>query len=284
MGKLKNAVLDLEISNETLKDFKISVMNKINFKRESINMEFEDNEMHYGESAVEAYSTMFEFPALLVVEVLSELGYSKDTLTIKTREEYSGPHLLGSYMYYEVDEVWDFIEGLEGKDFLITVLLISSSNSDWQSITSITQLIIKELYNYKIKINHRNPTVFIAMSFGNKMQNARETIVRVIKEYGYEAVLIDMKEHNNQIVPEIFNEIENSSFVVGDLTEQKRGVYLEVGYAMAKDKQVILTVKKEDFNENHFDVSQINTIIWDAEIELERRLRSRIKAMHLQNF
>ncbi|WP_143469645.1 hypothetical protein [Lentibacillus sediminis] len=160
------------------------------------------------------------------------------------------------------------------------MLLIASSNSHWESITSIQQLIIKELNNFKFEIDYKRSSVFIAMSFGESMQKARHSIVKVIEEFGYDAMLIDIKEHNNQIVPEIFSEIENAEFVVSDLTEQKRGVYLEAGYAMAKKKQVILSCKTEDFEKRHFDVSQINTIIWSDEDELENRLRERIKAMY----
>lgn len=118
--------------------------------------------------------------------------------------------------------------------------------------------------------------VFIAMSFDSSMQRAREFIMDAIQSCGYVPMLIDIKEHNNQIVPEIYKEINGSEFVIADLTGQRGGVYYEAGYAVAKDKNLILCCKK---GENpHFDVAQINTIFWKNEEDLKERLVKRIKA------
>lgn len=118
--------------------------------------------------------------------------------------------------------------------------------------------------------------VFIAMWFDDSMEEARNSIVNSINDCGYKAMLIDIKEHNNQIVPEIFKEIDESEFVVADLTGQRGGVYYEAGYAMAKGKPVILSCKDEE--ETHFDVAQINTIYWKDEQDLYNRLMKRIEA------
>lgn len=118
--------------------------------------------------------------------------------------------------------------------------------------------------------------VFIAMSFDNSMKLARDAIIDAIQSCGYVSMLIDIKEHNNQIVPEIYKEISDSEFVVADLTGQRGGVYYEAGYAVAKDKELILCCKQ---GENpHFDVAQINTIFWKDEQDLKERLINRIKA------
>lgn len=118
--------------------------------------------------------------------------------------------------------------------------------------------------------------VFVAMWFDDSMTKARKNINEAIKFCGYEPMLIDMKEHNNQIVPEIFKEIEDSEFVIADLTGHRGGVYYEAGYAMAKGKTVILSCK--DGEDTHFDVAQINTIYWKNEEDLFERLVKRIRA------
>ncbi len=59
---------------------------------------------------------------------------------------------------------------------------------------------------------------FIAIWFDASMKKARGQIMVVIRLCGYEPMIIDIKEHNNQIVPEIFKEIGDSEFVVADLT------------------------------------------------------------------
>lgn len=120
--------------------------------------------------------------------------------------------------------------------------------------------------------------VFIAMSFDDSMEVARKNIVKAVEDGGYKAMLIDVKEHNNQIVPEIYREIEESAFVIADLTGQRGGVYYEAGYAVAKDKPLILSCKKSTEEKPHFDVAQINTIFWEDEGDLYSRLTKRIKA------
>lgn len=116
------------------------------------------------------------------------------------------------------------------------------------------------------------------MNFAEKMINARESIVKAVKDSGYMPVLIDVKEHNNQIVPEIYKEIEESRFVIADLTGQRGGVYYEAGYAKANNKPLILCCKKTQEEVPHFDVAQINTIFWSDEKNLYDRLIKRIEA------
>lgn len=118
--------------------------------------------------------------------------------------------------------------------------------------------------------------VFVAMWFDDSMAKARKNINDAIKSCGYEPMLIDLKEHNNQIVPEIFKEIDDSEFVIADLTGHRGGVYYEAGYAMAKGKTVILICR--DGEKTHFDVAQINTIYWQNEEDLFERLVRRIRA------
>lgn len=122
-----------------------------------------------------------------------------------------------------------------------------------------------------------NKKVFIAMWFDDSMKKARGQIMSAIRSCGYEPMTIDIKEHNNQIVPEIFKEIEDSKFVVVDLTGQRGGVYYEAGYAVAKNKELILCCEKKEEKDIHFDVKQVNTIFWENEQQLHARLAKRIR-------
>lgn len=122
-----------------------------------------------------------------------------------------------------------------------------------------------------------NKKVFIAMCFDDSMKKARGQIISAIRSCGYEPMIINNKEHNNQILPEIFKEIENSEFVVADLTGQRGGVYFEAGYAVAKNKDLILCCEKEEEKDIHFDVKQINTIFWENEQQLHAKLAKRIR-------
>jgi len=126
--------------------------------------------------------------------------------------------------------------------------------------------------------NQEIAQAFIAMWFDSEMAQAREIINKAIVDSGYMPIIIDAKEHNNQIVPEIFYEIQKSRFIVADLTGHRNGVYYEAGYAQALGKEVILTCKESAFGERHFDVAQKNTIQWVDEKDLYNRLLKRIEA------
>lgn len=126
---------------------------------------------------------------------------------------------------------------------------------------------------------------FIAMSFGDETNFIRNAFHMAIEDSGYAARLIDEKEHNNQIVPEIFYEIQRSKFVVVDVTYPNYGAYYEAGYAQGIGKEVIVCCKKDVFENTegkyerpHFDISQKSIVIWEDEKDLIHRLKRRIEA------
>jgi len=126
-------------------------------------------------------------------------------------------------------------------------------------------------------LNSKN--VFVAMSFADNMKTVREAIHKAIQDAGYIPRIMDEIEHNNQIVPEMLYEIKQSKFVIAEFTEHNEGAYYEAGYAAGLGKEVIHICKKDSFNDGiHFDVKQVNTIIWETEAELTEKLSKRIKA------
>jgi len=137
---------------------------------------------------------------------------------------------------------------------------------------------IEELKTARKEINQG----FIAMSFSNEANFIMQVFKEAIFEAGYKAQIIRDKEHNNQIVPEIFFEIERSKFVVVDITYPNHGAYYEAGYAQALKKQVIVCCRKAEFDDAltrpHFDIAQKAIIIWETEAELKERLTRRIEA------
>lgn len=121
--------------------------------------------------------------------------------------------------------------------------------------------------------------VFVAMSFAPEMKDIREAIKTAITECGYIPRIMDEIEHNHQIVPEMLFEIRESRFVIAELTGHNNGAYFEAGYALGYDKEVVQVCKKTKFGEDgHFDVKQINTVLWETPEELTNKLIARIKA------
>ena len=120
--------------------------------------------------------------------------------------------------------------------------------------------------------------VFVAMAFSPDMSDVREMIKEVISDLGYVPTLVDEKEHNNQIVPEILYEIRQADFVIADISKNRGGVYYEAGYALGIGKEVILTYNENAEEGVHFDVSQKSQVRYNNLEELKNRLRKRIIA------
>lgn len=122
---------------------------------------------------------------------------------------------------------------------------------------------------------------FIAMSFAEEAKYIGQIFERTINRCGYIPRRIDHKEHNNQIVPEIFFEISRSKFLVVDVTYPNYGAYYEAGYGEALKKQVIVCCRKDVFDGSgrpHFDIAQKSSVIWSDEKDLEEKLFRRIEA------
>lgn len=90
---------------------------------------------------------------------------------------------------------------------------------------------------------------------------------------------MDEIEHNHQIVPEMLYQIREARFIVADFTNHNNGAYYEAGYALGLGKEVIHVCNKARFGEDgHFDIKQINTVLWEEPDDLRTKLSARIKA------
>lgn len=181
-----------------------------------------------------------------------------------------------------VNSKFEYLEFIGFLEILMEMGYIynTSKASKIYSITSKGWLKIEELS----KINESTKTVFIAMSFKSETNKIRESFKSAIIESGYTPVLIDEKEHNNQIVPEILYEIESSRFVVVDITYPNFGAYFEAGYAIGLKKQLIICCRKDVLESSdplirpHFDIAQKSQVVWVDYEDLLSRLVKRIKA------
>ncbi len=154
--------------------------------------------------------------------------------------------------------------GIEFKD-----LEASLTTEGWRHVSTLT--------NY-LKSN----TGFIAMSFGYAERNQLEsTITDACSSAGWKATAIDRHEYAGGVVDAIIAKINESRFVVADLTEHKNGVYFEAGYAIGKNIPVIFTVKDEETETEkvHFDVKHLNQIRWKDYADLKLKLTNRLKAI-----
>lgn len=131
---------------------------------------------------------------------------------------------------------------------------------------------------YELQINQSdNKNVFVAMKFGAETLALREKIKEGLE--GYNVRIMDEIEHNHQIVPEMLFEIRNSKFVIAELSNHNNGAYYEAGYALGLGKEVIHICQKSELSNGlHFDVAQVNTIIYENIDEIPAKLQKRIRA------
>jgi len=129
----------------------------------------------------------------------------------------------------------------------------------------------------QVAINAFSRNCFVAMWFDASLEETYQVgIYTPLKNLGYNPIRIDKKEHNDRIDQQIFDEIRKSRFVVSDITGHRGGVYYEAGFASGLGLPVIQTCKEADFNNRHFDVFTINTIVYNTNEELAARLRQRV--------
>lgn len=132
---------------------------------------------------------------------------------------------------------------------------------------------------------------FVAMWFGNEHDKydgrlssefsrlAHLEGFRVgIEQAGYTARRIDFKEFNEDVVAEILMEVQQSRFLVADLTGHRNGVYFEAGYARGLGLPVIFTCHQSDLVNAHFDTRNYNQLVWTKAKELAKKLENRIVA------
>lgn len=130
-------------------------------------------------------------------------------------------------------------------------------------------------------LNEKSKTAFVAMKFCDDTKPLREAIKAGIINAGFKPIVMDELEHNNQIVPEMLYQIKQARFLVVDESDCNLGAYYEAGYAAGMGKPVIHICNKMRFNDAaHFDVRQVNTIMWTSDDldDLSKRLAKRIEA------
>ena len=279
--KITAELSNLKDKDILLKKFKTRVCNAHVLY---LNEATEDLSFHeaydYEETQYEFKEGHFYVNAITARELLSDIGLIIDEEKI-CRSYFS--EQFEHWWIYPYLELWESAKSLSDLEFFIAILSLTINIEDHSELGKFYKGTILPLLEesgfgqiYEQARPVKADTVFIAMWFDKRMDEAQKKIKKAVIDCGYIPVVIDQKEHNNQIVPEIFQEIKESIFVVADFTGKRGGVYYEAGYAQACGKKVIHTCEKG--KKLHFDVAQINTIFWKDPNDLYERLVKRIKA------
>lgn len=229
--------------------------------------------------------------ALLVTKETVEIWYPKTfaekidyiLLNLSKHTVYDGDyisiHVLDDSIFYsgstsktisendKIDVQFDYVAHYLKDNDLI------NGGGDFIQLTPKALDRIYELQKYQAN----NKNVFVAMKFGKETDLLREKIKEGLK--GYNVRIMDEIEHNHQIVPEMLYEIRNSKFVIAELSNHNNGAYYEAGYALGLGKEVIHICKKSELSNGlHFDVAQVNTIVYEDMEEIPEKLKKRIQA------
>lgn len=159
-------------------------------------------------------------------------------------------------------------------------------------------------WDYLDRLRHRRPSplnpAFVAMWYGDRkkpetiaaMSELFATIIRPSAEaVGYNADRADVEigwphdaplavstKPSDFIMDKVLGMIRIAPFVIADYTENRNGVYFEAGYARGLGLTVIHTCREDSFEKAHFDVKQIDTILWAKPEELKEKLVDRIRS------
>ncbi len=134
--------------------------------------------------------------------------------------------------------------------------------------------------------NQESKKVFVAMWFNEKVDFIYEQAIKpAIKNCGYEAVIINREQFNNNIDDKIIADIKQSKFIIADFTsktaaEPRGSVYYEAGFAHGLGIEVIFTCREDLINDIHFDIRQRPFILWkkDKMEDFKKKLIDRINA------
>ena len=125
---------------------------------------------------------------------------------------------------------------------------------------------------------------FIAMWFDPAMDDLYDNVIKpAIESTGYRPYCVNRELGVDKIVETVKEEISRSRFMVADVTHGSSGprasVYYEIGYAHARNIEVIFTCSKVLEGNLPFDTSQHTHFFWEANHldQLRDRLYQEIK-------
>jgi len=186
------------------------------------------------------------------------------------------------YFFKSREECFVYFKGLHEKGYIELIdngygdrgVSFRITHSGLIKATELTKAGLSENSNFE-------RTCFIAMSFDPSLLKIRNAIKSTVTKNGFRPVIIDEENiSSQQTIPDaIMSSIKKSTFVIADFTLQSKGVYFEGAFGSGLGKKVIYTCEKTDFDSNsHFDVKQLQHIIYENEGDLNEKLDKKIKS------
>lgn len=118
-------------------------------------------------------------------------------------------------------------------------------------------------------------------SIEEDLYHIESTIKATAVDCRMRAGLADSSTNNQMIITKIKENIKKAEIVVADLTYERPNCYFELGYAMALNKDIIITAKKG--THIHFDISGYEIITYENVRILNRELKNCILRRRANN-
>lgn len=143
---------------------------------------------------------------------------------------------------------------------------------DYIDLKDIEKYISNQLPKSKKKM-------FVIMPFDDKyIESAYNLAIKdPAMAQGIEVIRVDEIEDSGKISEQILEGIQQSDLIYADLTNERPNCYFELGYALALQKEIILTVKKGD--RIHFDLSNFRFIEWETDYDLKTKFEKRLNSI-----
>ncbi len=109
------------------------------------------------------------------------------------------------------------------------------------------------------------------------IQRKIETIKKTIEKANFEMMHINTAVFSDDVLENALAEIRKSRFIIIDLTNAKTGIYLEVGFALGLNKEIIFIQEKKDNVRYHY-AQLFNVLYYDNNLDLENKLYNAIEA------
>jgi hypothetical protein len=168
---------------------------------------------------------------------------------------------------------------------------------DGSGLFTIANMSAKDGFMYLKSIKQKSrpandfTRAFIVMSMtdGNKeLDDIRDSLVTGVQlaaqNLGMPEIQVERADDRQgstyRIDEAIFSSLESCGLILCDLTEEKPNCYFELAWAMAHQRQIVVTAKKG--TKIHFDVSRFNIRFWDSQRELRELVRKDAESIFIE--
>lgn len=186
---------------------------------------------------------------------------------------------------YDQQYVTNILKGLEEK--IREAEYVDTLKSDTEEIMEQALSLLMSIPitaeragNHPLQSKHVPNTAFVMMWMDTshpELEDIWDAIDDVCNSFGIKADRADKVQHQDKITDLVLRRIEESEFLIADLTGERPNVYYEVGYAHAINKRPIL-YRKQD-TRLHFDLSVHNAPEYKNVGELKKLLNERLEAI-----